>query len=448
MQMVTRLTKELQRVLVDLASDAAVESGWLRRRRLLRGDTWVQGLVLACMSNPHVTLDQIAQSIAACGTPVSRQAIDQRFNAAAAKCLELVLARTVERTITTRPTTAKLLERFTEVRIMDSTTVVLPDALAEEWKGCRGRIEAGTQSAIKFQVGLELRTGRLLGPHAEPGCAADQKSCLQIEPMSRGALEIADLGYFELDKFAARSRTSAFWLTRWQPGTKIFQKNVEVKLNDFLAGNKTNTVDVPIELGMKHRLPCRLIAIRVPAHVAKLRRNRLMKKSRKKARRHKNGKPKRPSPERLALCAWNIYLTNVPRKMATPCEVQVLARCRWQIELLFKQWKSDNTIDESRSAKPWRFLCEVLAKVIGAVLQHDFLVAGCWHYDDRSIRRAAAIVRPYAAAFAGILHNEPVAKSLVKQLLIRLEAAPRITKRRRKPSLHQLLKTPNLAKAA
>ncbi|MEX2185240.1 MAG: hypothetical protein WD875_00530 [Pirellulales bacterium] len=105
-------------------------------------------------------------------------------------------------------------------------------------------------------------------------------------------------------------------------------------------------------------------------------------------------------------------------------------------------------IDESRSAKPWRFLCEVLAKVIGAVLQHNSLVADCWRFHDRSLRRAAAVIRFYAAAFAGLLHNTPVVESLVKQLLIRLDAAPRITKRRRKPSLHQLLENPTLTRAA
>lgn len=448
MRMVTQLTEELQRVLMTEANKAARESGWLKRERELRGDTWVQALVLGCMAHPLPTLEQLAQTTAACGTPVTPQALDQRFNPAAAKCLEQVLARMVQQTVTTKPAVSNLLARFTEVRVMDSTTIALPNVLADHWKGCRGRTEKGTASAIKFQVGLELSTGRLLGPHAEAGCASDQKSCLQTEPLPKGALEIADLGYFELDKFAARSREKAYWLTRWQPGTKIFRQNSEVSLVEFLAGRKTGTVDIKIELGMQHRLPCRLIALRVPDKVARQRRQRLLEKARKKARRHKNGKRKGPSRERLALCAWNIYLTNIPRDLANATEVRVLARCRWQIELLFKQWKSDGRIDESRSEKPWRILCEVFAKLIGAVLQHDFLVFGCWHYDDRSLRKAAATIRPYAIAFAGLLDQPHVVGPLVKQVLRCLNATPRITKRRRKPSLHQLLQNPRLAKAA
>jgi hypothetical protein len=205
MQMVMRLTEELQRVLMVEANRAARDSGWQQRLRNLRGDTWVQGLVFGCLAHPLPTLEQLAQTMAACGTPVSPQALDQRFNPAAAKCLEQVLARMVQQTVATKPAVSNLLARFTEVRIIDSTTIPLPGVLSDHWKGCRGRTQKVTGSAIKFQVGLELRTGRLLGPHAEAGCASDQKSCLQTEPLPEGALEIADLGYFELDKFARKS---------------------------------------------------------------------------------------------------------------------------------------------------------------------------------------------------------------------------------------------------
>ncbi|MBI1929081.1 hypothetical protein HYR99_33150 [Candidatus Poribacteria bacterium] len=32
----------------------------------------------------------------------------------------------------------------------------------------------------------------------------------------------------------------------------------------------------------------------------------------------------------------------------------ILARVRWQIELLFKLWKNQGYLDEWRSQKPWR----------------------------------------------------------------------------------------------
>ena len=83
-----------------------------------------------------------------------------------------------------------------------------------------------------------------------------------------------------------------------------------------------------VQLGASHRLPCRLRAFRVPARVAEQRRPRLRQKARKKGQ--------KPSVRQWALCAWNLFLTTVPAALAGPAERSVLARRRWQIELLFQ----------------------------------------------------------------------------------------------------------------
>ena len=51
-------------------------------------------------------------------------------------------------------------------------------------------------------------------------------------------------------------------------------------------------------------------------------------------------------------------------------DVLQLARVRWQIELLFKLWKSHGQLDKSRSDNPWRVLCELYAKLIAMLIQH------------------------------------------------------------------------------
>ena len=104
-------------------------------------------------------------------------------------------------------------------------------------------------------------------------------------------------------------------------------------------------------LGIDQRVPARLLAVRVPQDVAAARRRRLRAAAQKKGR--------QVSAVRLALAAWTVLVTNVPAARLTLREALVLARVRWQIELLFKLWKSHGRVDESRSTKPWRILCGV-----------------------------------------------------------------------------------------
>ena len=74
--------------------------------------------------------------------------------------------------------------------------------------------------------------------------------------------------------------------------------------------------------------------------------------------------------------------------------------------MLFKLWKSHGGIDESRSDKPWRILCEVYAKVLAMVVQHWILVVCCWQYVDRSLTNAAQTVRRSAGAYKPLVDAE------------------------------------------
>ena len=81
----------------------------------------------------------------------------------------------------------------------------------------------------------------------------------------------------------------------------------------------------------------------------------------------------------------------------------VLARVRWQIELMFKLWKSYGYIDQWRSEKPWRILCEVYAKLIAMIIQHWILLTGGWHYPKKSLVKASKVVVKHAFSIASAL---------------------------------------------
>jgi hypothetical protein len=79
--------------------------------------------------------------------------------------------------------------------VQDSSTLTLPDALADTWLGC-GHGAQPLSAALKLHVQLELRTGAL-DVQVQPGSAADQ-AAIFAHALPIRALRLADLGYWRL----------------------------------------------------------------------------------------------------------------------------------------------------------------------------------------------------------------------------------------------------------
>ena len=125
------------------------------------------------------------------------------------------------------------------------------------------------------------------------------------------------------------------------------------------------------------------------------------------------------SQARLALADWEICVTNVPPELLSSEEVFVMLGVRWQIELLFKLWKSHGQLDESRSQNPWRVLCEF--------------------YANRSLTKAARTVKNYALHFAQVLHDFDRLCEAIEVLHRCFAAGCRINKSRKTPRTFQKL---------
>ncbi|MDQ3328590.1 MAG: transposase, partial [Chloroflexota bacterium] len=141
----------------------------------------------------------------------------------------------------------------------------------------------------------------------------------------------------------------------------------------------------------------------------------------------------------LALADWNVLITNVPAALLSLEEAMVVMRLRWQIELLFKLWKSHGQLDEWRTANPARILCEVYAKLLALVLQQWMIVASGWGDPERSLFKAAQVVRSYAAELASAYGHEGQFVTVLQTMARVLTRTARMNKRRTTPTTAQRL---------
>jgi hypothetical protein len=437
MASVSRVATALQDVFLTTADQAARDTGCVRRTRKFTGASLCQALVFGWLAKPEATLTELCQSAAACGVAVSPQSLDERFTEQLSTTLERVLEAAIGHVLHADPCAVPLLERFCGVCVQDTTVVTLPACLASVWQGCGDATTEGHAATLKLGVRLNLTDGTLSGPVLVAGRVHDRRALAELPTLPKDALRLQDLGFFSLAELAEADAAEIRWVTRVQAGTALFDgAGTRWTLPEFLAAQHTERVDTTVVLGVGRRLPCRILAVRVPDQVAGIRIARLKKEAHRRQQ--------RLTSERIELAHWTVLITNVSADQLTLDEALVLARARWQIELLFKLWKQHGQIDTWRSHKPWRILAEVYAKLLAMVVQHWLLLTSCWPHDDHSLPKAAAAVRADARRLATDLGSRTRVLRTLRSLALCLGHASRQNHRKAKPASFQLLGNPDL----
>jgi Transposase DDE domain len=414
------------------------QTGVIQRKRKFSGASLLKMMVLTVMKSPNATIAEFAATAAQLGVLVTPEAVEKRFTDKLISHLSKSLEHTLKHAFAADPTAVPLLDKFTAVEIGDSTTVTLPDEYEAEFPGCGGKNGSG-KAAVKLQVTWEMRSGSLSQLVVQPGRRSDAKSVAIDDPVIPGSLTIRDLGYFSLKRFRSIGQQEAFWISRWQQGTDVLDaEGKSLDLLDFLRNQPTGEpVDVPISLGSAERLPCRLIAVRVPQEIANRRRQAAYEKAQKHGR--------VPTQEHLDWCDWTIFVTNCPDDLLTWKEVVVLYRTRWQIELLFKLWKSHNHLAAYRARGTGvERMALFWAKLIGVVLQHWLLLTSTWAEPRRSHWKAARVIRDWIVTLAGVFDDIESLTRTLGAMALTIGIVAKKKRRIKQPSSFQLLLNPEL----
>ena len=368
--------------------ETARETKFVRRKSEITGLNFLKAMVMGFLEKPNSSLNEMSQSFLDIGIEVTAQGIDERINPFSVAFLQVIFRQALEIFKNKSPIPISVLQQFSAINIVDSSAKSLPENMANEYPGC-GR--AGAKAVLKIQLVFDFLQGNMKQVELQAAKDPDQGYREYLKVVEGGSLTIVDLGYFCLDAFRAIASKSAYFLSRYfYPTALLDSSGKRIDLEALLRKQTDNCQEVQIRLGCRsqHQLPCRLIILRNPDQVTEKRR----RTAKQHAKKRKTGKRKTLTQTYLFMLGWTIFVTNAPDTMISLKQVHDFYRVRWQIELVFKLWKSYCGLNHILAWRKERILTELYAKMIAIVLVH-FLLAPLRIPDEVWSQREVSNVR-------------------------------------------------------
>lgn len=300
----------------------------MRKNSKITAFAFVTGLIQSCFTRNN-TYSSWASAIGALiGEEVSKQALFKRMNERtedfASKLFSHVLSARIEILKQDR-----LFKLFKRVLLGDSTALSLTQNLAEQFPG---NVSRGEKKAVaRLQCIINIKTMQWLQMSLKAFTNNDQSaSCEVLSLLRKGDLLIRDLGYFVLKALAGIIEKKAFFISRLRYGLVLYnEKGKEIGWKDLCK--RKGIIDKRILIGKKEKIPVRIIMIPLPAAQVE-ERIRKAKKDRDKRLNH--------SEDFYQWSRYNVFITNVEEDTLSAKEIAEVYKVRWQIEILFKSWKS------------------------------------------------------------------------------------------------------------
>lgn len=416
--------------------ETARQTQFVRRTSAITGLNFLKAMVLGFLEKPGSSLNELAQSFLDLGIEVTAQGIDERINAFSVAFLRKLFSQALELFRNKCPLPLSVLQQFSAINLVDSSTKSLPENMADEYPGC-GR--TGAQAALKIQLVFDFLHGNLKQVEIETGIDSDQGYREYLKLVEGGSLTLVDLGYFCLDAFRAIVEKSAYFLSRYFYPTGLldeFGKRIDLARLLRKQTGERNEVQVKLGCRSQHQLPCRLIILRNPKE--------LTEKRRRTAKEHAKKRGTSLSQTYLFMLGWTLFITNAPDTMIGLKHVYDFYRIRWQIELIFKLWKSYCGLNSILGWRKERVLTELYAKLIGIVIVH-FLLAPLripdevWAEREVSNVRFQQILARFARCFKQCLANLMALAKTLDEFVLHVQRFSLKQKRRQQPNAYSQL---------
>ena len=317
------------------------------------------------------SLNQLAiEALSAHDISISKQGMDKRFNEQALAFMKQLIEKQLSVELG-QQIDAGWLGLFNRVVIKDGTRFDLPEKFQDHLAGSGG---SASKAGACLQFEYDLKRGSIIDLNLTAANRPDVKDAVQVlDNVACNDLIIRYLGYFAFKSFLNISDKGAFFISRLKPKTIVYEMNdgklqkLDLKvLYERMRKHQLSRIEKDVFIGNEPKIPVRLIMELLPDQIYEQR-------IRKSIADHKR-KGHNTSEKFKFLSRFNFIITNVPEDVLPTDVVPALYRIRWQIELIFKIWKSIIGIHHSRDMKYTRWLCILHFKLLLMIVNWNIVM--------------------------------------------------------------------------
>ncbi len=365
-------TEKLGENITNLLSEGSINQiakdiGFVKRDAgKFDGFKFLDMLLFTDFNHKELSLNSMALSFQErYGIILSKQAVDWRFSDLSVKFFKAVFEKAIG--ITIEKNNRIDFTEFEKVRIKDSTSFELPENMKDKYPKSIKNVKT---ALVRIQLEYDIKNGEILDLSLHPFKEQDISDASQtIDDIGTNELVMRDLGYIRIDVLRKIEEKESFYLNRLSFSTNIYEKKnnefIQIDLGKVykqMRAKNSFRIEKQVYIGKKEKFKTRIIIECLPESEYE---KRIVKAKRTASRRGRN-----LSDEFKAQQGLNVFITNtkIPAN-----QIRLLYTLRWQIELMFKIWKSIGEINKVKKMKVERFETFLFAKLIWIVVNWQIM---------------------------------------------------------------------------
>jgi len=421
----------------------AKDSGFICRTRTVTASEFLSLMMFSDFDNSENSLALLAGNYQLdTSKPLSKQGLHLKFNSKTVDFLKLLLERAIN--IANKDLTSPgVFEKFGSCRIKDSTSFQLPPEMATRYKGSGG---AASAAMIRIQFEFDFKTGKIVDLSLSAFNEQDHtNAALTKDNIVAGDLILRDLGYTNIALLNHIQTVGAQFIARAPSGINIYESHAKdakkICLTKLYKEMKDNNLDRIDRIGYisAKKFKVRMIFERLPQ----------AKYEQRLAAGHKNAQKKgyTMSDDFKARAKLNIFITNIYDNETfkiTAQQIHQIYTLRWQVELIFKTWKSVAEIHKVRKMKIERFESQLLVRLIWIVV--NWLIVSKIRtkmYESKKILvsfyKAYKRLKSRISDIKRVISNADAIQKILHKLIVVMEKKDRLEFSKKKSSTYKVL---------